>query len=71
VHPKGERRSLLTTEAELELKGGILGRLVEPAMALVFDRMGSNSLAAFKYLVENGHPYQGRHSKLPRAPAVC
>ena len=71
VHPKGERQSLLTTEAQIELKGGILGWLVEPIMPLVFDRMGSNSLAAFKYLVESGHPYQGRHSELPRAPAVC
>jgi len=55
----------------VELKGGPFGRLLEPIMALAFRRMGSNSLAAFKYLVENGRPYAGKHSDLPRAAATC
>jgi hypothetical protein len=71
VHPEGENRSLFTTEAKVELKGGLFGRLLEPIMALAFRRMGSNSLAAFKYLVENGRPYDGRHADLPRAAATC
>jgi hypothetical protein len=71
VHPEGANQSLFKTEAEVELKGGLFGRLLEPVMALAFRRMGSNSLAAFKYLVETGRPYTGRHSDLPRAAATC
>lgn len=71
VHPEGERQSLFTTAAELELKGGPLERLLEPIMAAMFRKMGANSLAAFKYLVENGHPYEGKHSELPKASATC
>lgn len=71
VHPEGPRQSLLTTEAEVEIKGGIFGKLLEPIMAVVFRRMAPNSLAAFKYLVENNRPYAGKHSELPRAPAAC
>jgi hypothetical protein len=55
VHPENERQALLTTVAEVELKGGYFGRLLEPIMATVFRRMAPSSLAAFKYLVEKGH----------------
>ena len=71
VRPENERQSLLTTDAEVELKGGTFGKLLEPFMAGVFRRMAPSSLAAFKYLVENGHPYEGRHSDLPAAAATC
>jgi len=71
VRLEGVYQSLLTTEAEVELKGGIFGRLLEPIMAAVFRRMAPNSLAAFRYLVEHGHPHEGHHSDLPRAPATC
>jgi hypothetical protein len=71
VHPENEHQALLTTVAEVELKGGWFGRLLEPVMATVFRRMAPSSLAAFKYLVEKGHPYQGRLSDLPVAPAAC
>jgi hypothetical protein len=71
VHPKNKRQLLLTTDAEVELKGGYFGRLLEPVMAAVFRRMAPSSLAEFKYLVENGHPYQGRHSNPPAAAATC
>ena len=71
VRPESERQSLLTTDAEVELKGGTFGKLLEPVMAGVFRRMAPSSLAAFKYLVENGHPYEGRHSDLPAAAATC
>jgi hypothetical protein len=33
--------------------------------------MGADALAAFKYLVENGKPYEGKHSSLPRVPVTC
>lgn len=71
VQPAGERQSLLTTEAEIELKGGRLGQLLEPIMVVWIRRVAPNSLAAFKYLVENGHPYAGKHAELPRVPATC
>ena len=70
VLPRGGN-SLLTSEAKLELKGGVLGRLLEPVMGLAARSMAPNSLAAFKYLVEHGHPWDGKASELPKAPAIC
>jgi hypothetical protein len=70
VLPHGER-TLLTSEAELELKGGVLGRLLEPLVGPLLQRMAPNALAEFKYLVEHGQPYVGKASELPRAPATC
>jgi hypothetical protein len=70
VHPANERQALPTTAAEVELKGGYLAKLLEAIMAAVFRRMAPSSLAAFKYLVEKGHPYQGRHADLPAAPVT-
>jgi Polyketide cyclase / dehydrase and lipid transport len=70
VHPQGER-TLLTTEAEVVLKGGVVGKLLEPIAAYQFKRMGPRTLAAFKYLVEHGEPPQGKHSKLPKTPVGC
>ena len=64
-------RSLLVTEALVELKGGALGRMLEPLFAAVFRRMAPDSLAAFKYLVEHKKPFEGRVSRLPRAPIAC
>lgn len=64
-------KTLLTTESAVELKGGILGKLLEPLMLLISKRMGANSLAAIKYLIENGRAYQKQHSKLPRVPISC
>jgi hypothetical protein len=70
LQPAGER-TLLTSEAEVTLKGGQLGRLLEPVVALQVRRMGSRSLAAFKYLVEHGEPPRVRHAKLSPAPTAC
>ncbi len=64
-------QSLLTTESEVVLKGGIFGRILEPLMLLISNKMGADALAAFKYLVENGKPYQGKHSSLPRVSVTC
>jgi hypothetical protein len=64
-------RSLLISEAELELKGGLFGRLLEPMLAPLMQRMAPGALASFKYLVEQGHPYNGKASELPRASARC
>jgi hypothetical protein len=70
VIPHGEL-SLLTSEAEVEFKGGVFGRMLEPILAPLMRRMAPNALAGFKYLAEHGHPYDGRASKLPRVPASC
>jgi len=64
-------KALLTSEPEVVFKGGILGKLLEPLMRPMIQRMGMDALASFKYLVENGHPYEGKPSTLPRAPITC
>jgi hypothetical protein len=64
-------KTLLSTEAEVVLKGGIFGRLLEPLMLIISKKMGADALSAFKYLVENGKPFEGKHSQLPRVSAIC
>ena len=64
-------KTLLTSESEIVLKGGRVGKLLEPLMRFASNRIGSDSLSAFKFLVENGKPYEGKHSLLPRVSAVC
>jgi hypothetical protein len=65
------KRSLLVSEAELELKGGLFGRLLEPILGPLMQRMAPGALASFKYLVEQGRPYAGKASELPSVPAWC
>jgi hypothetical protein len=64
-------KTLLTSESEITLKGGRVGKLLEPLMRFASNRIGSDSLSAFKFLVENGKPYEGKYSLLPRVSAVC
>ncbi|MEM7131820.1 MAG: SRPBCC family protein [Chloroflexota bacterium] len=64
-------QTLLKTESEVVLKGGIFGKLLEPLMRMLTTRMGDESLVAFKYLVENGEPYQGPIADLPNIPVTC
>ena len=64
-------KTLLTSDAEIEFKWGIFGKLLELALGSAMRRMGPPTLAAFKYWVENGRPYEGKHSSLPVAPAAC
>jgi Polyketide cyclase / dehydrase and lipid transport len=70
VLAQGEQ-TLLTSEAELEIKGGVLGRMLEPIVGPLLRRMAPNTLRAFKYFVEHGYPYAGKAADLPRAPASC
>ena len=70
VIPHGEQ-SLLTSEAELEVKGRIFGRILELILAPLMRSMAPNALAGFKYFAEHGHPYNGKASELPKAPATC
>ncbi len=68
---KENNKTLVTSEAEIEFKGGVFGKLLEFVMGPSMRRLGRPTLAAFKYLVENGHPFEGKHSSLPIAPASC
>jgi len=66
-----EEQTLLLSQAEVVLKGGVLGRLLEPIVAYQFKRIGPRTLAAFQYLVEKGEPPTIKHAKLPRAATAC
>ncbi|MEK7863590.1 MAG: SRPBCC family protein [Chloroflexota bacterium] len=70
VTPAGAR-SLVTSAAEMEFRGGWLGRLAGwfliPVMRLVLP----NPLAKFKFWVETGRPYVGRASSLPLPAPAC
>src|SRR5947207_4138942 len=66
VVPQGEK-SLLTSAAELEISGGVLGQILEPLLRPLLRRTAPQTLAAFKYFVEQGRPYAGKAAELPRA----
>lgn len=70
VQAEGEQ-TLLLSQAEVVLKGGLAGLLLEPIVAHQLKRIGPRTLAAFKYLVEHGRPPAIKHAKLPRAAAAC
>lgn len=71
VEPHGDRQSVLTTDAEVTLRGGWLGRLAGPVVVWQSRRMGRRSLAAFKYLVEHDEPAPVAHARLPFAAVTC
>jgi uncharacterized protein YndB with AHSA1/START domain len=64
-------QSLVTTSAEVVIKGGIFGRVLDPLFAAVADRMGGRSLAGLKFFVENGEPFAGNARDLLPIPGVC
>ena len=64
-------QTLVTSTAEVELKGGLIGRLLEPLFAAIARRMGTRSMAGLKYLVENGHAYAGNPRRLLPVPSTC
>lgn len=70
VEERGSQ-TLVTTSSDLELKGGVFGRLFEPMLAPTIKRLAPKSLAALKYLVENGKPYPGNTRKLLPVAARC
>jgi carbon monoxide dehydrogenase subunit G len=65
-----EGKTLVTSVAEVELKGGPFGVLFAPLVRIVATRLGAQSLASLKYLVERGEPYLS-DVRLPVAPATC
>jgi hypothetical protein len=70
VVPYGDK-SLLTSAAEVEIKGGLLGRILEPVFGPLMRRMAPDALARFKYLVEHGAAFAGKVANLPGIPARC
>jgi ligand-binding SRPBCC domain-containing protein len=64
-------RTLVTSSAEVVVKGGVFGRLLEPLLGLVFVRLGARSMASLKYLVEHGEPFSGSARNLVAAPIAC
>jgi hypothetical protein len=71
VTAHGERQTLVTSEAEVELKGGVFGVFLQPLVRLMSARMGARSLASLKYLVEHGEPYAGDPRALAFGPVAC
>jgi len=71
LHREDGGKTLLISHAEITLKGGIFGKLLEPFMRPMMRAMGPRALASLKYLVEQGMPFQGKHSKLALAPVTC
>jgi hypothetical protein len=63
-------KTLLTTQAEVTLKGDPASRLLEPLVRFQSRRMGRRALAAFKFLVETGAPPAAGQARLP-APRTC
>jgi hypothetical protein len=70
VEARGSQ-TLVTSSAEVVVKGGLFGRLLEPLMKPMIRRLGARSLASLKYYVEHGQPYAGPARGLPAAPALC
>jgi carbon monoxide dehydrogenase subunit G len=70
VEARGEQ-TLVTSEAEVVLKGGIFGVLLQPLVKVMANRLGTRSLASLKYFVEHGHPYPTGARPLAAAPASC
>jgi Polyketide cyclase / dehydrase and lipid transport len=70
VQAEGDQ-TLLLSRAEVVLKGGTFGRLLEPIVGYQFTRISPRTLAAFKYLVEHGQPPTIKHAKLPPPATAC
>lgn len=70
VQPEGDR-TLVISEAEIVVKGGFFGRLLEPVLRPMMKGLGPRTLASLKYYVERGTPYRGNHKELPLPPIFC
>ena len=70
IDPVGTQ-TLLTSTAQVVLKCGALGRLLEPLAARQSRRLGSRAMAAIKYLVEHDRPPGVKHKKLLPVPGLC
>jgi len=62
---------MVTSYAEIVVKGGLFGRLLEPLIFLATKFGFPNALAPLKYHVETGKAFEGNPKDLPLAPAFC
>ena len=65
-----DTQTILRSEAHVQLKGGLLARLLDPIARRQSRRLGRQALGAFKYLVETGRTPDDLSVHLP-APAAC
>lgn len=71
VHPEADR-TLLLGSAQVELRGGALGRrLLEPLASRRIRRITPRTPAAFKHLVERGEAQTVSHAEPAPAPSAC
>jgi hypothetical protein len=64
-------RTLVISEAEMEFRGGLFGRLLGWIFVPLLGVLLPNPLAKFKFWVEHGRPFQGKASSLPTPNALC
>ena len=64
-------QTLVSSESTVIMKGGGVGRLLEPLMRWMSKRMCISSLASFKHQVETGKPFSGPPSQLNTAGVSC
>ena len=64
-------KSLVTSKAVIQFKGSFLGGILGFIMQPLIYRSMQKYLAAFKYLVENGRPYEGNPKALGKIPFTC
>jgi hypothetical protein len=69
VEPRGTQ-TILRSEAHVEFKGRLLGRLLRPVARRQAFRLGRQAFGAFKYLVETGKAPTDLSVRLP-APVAC
>lgn len=70
VTPMGHR-ALVTSEAEIEFRGGWIGNLLGRLLLPLVFRLLPNPLVKFKFWVENGRPFEGKASRLRVPAALC
>ncbi len=63
-------KTVLKTESRIILRGGVFGKLLEPFMRSMVNRMAAEALAGFKFLVENGHSFERKNIFLSQASAA-
>ena len=70
LQPHGDR-TLLVSEAEVRVKGGLAGRVLSPLASRQIARVATRTLAAFTYLVESGHAPAVKHARLQVPAPAC
>ena len=64
-------RSYLTTDAEMEFRGGWLGRLLGFVLVPILSFALPNPIVKLKFWIETGRPFEGKASALPVPLASC